>query len=336
MRAFIAHAVVCAAALTIFAAICHGFSPTGRSWVARPRKSLSMIAAPPQPQTKTPEKRGDGSKDPKKDPQHQEEKPSTLAIDFGLFAEGFLNTVEDIVLHARRGFLSNTRDSAPAVDPLAPEFNSGKRLKKRVVVVGSGWAAHAFMKICETEGYDVVCVSPRPFFVFTPMLASTAVGSVEYRSIVEPVRIANPSVTYVEAEMTDVDVGKKTVTLSSKLRRDEGITLAYDYLVYAAGCGVNTMGMAEVEKYCLNLKEVEDVRAIKAKILDAFERAALPSQANDEGELRKLLSFAVVGAGPVGVEFIGGLSDFIQEELAQLYPFLTKYVTITLFSRCRP
>ena len=257
---------------------------------------------------------------------------SSLETDFGLFVENSLNTVEDIVLHARRAFLSEYKDESPRVDPLGLAFSSPLRRKKRVVVVGSGWAAHAFMKICETDGYDVVCVSPRPFFVFTPMLASTAVGAVEYRSIVEPVRVANPLVTYVEAEMTDIDVDRKKIIVTSQLRPDEELPISYDYLVYAAGCKVNNMGLKEVDEYCVNLKEVEDVKAIKSQIMDTFEKAVIPSPQNNEETLRKMLSFAIVGGGPVGVEFTGGLCDFITTELLRLYPFVAKYVTINLIS----
>ena len=260
--------------------------------------------------------------------EEKKEKENTLFDDLGVFVENSLDTIEDVVLHTRRYFLT----ADPQVDPLSVAFSNKIRRKKRVVLVGSGWSAHAFMKICETDGYDVVCVSPRPYFVFTPMLASTSVGLVEYRSIVEPVRVANPLVTYVEAEMTDIDVDRKTIQVTSKFRPDEDIEIAYDYLVYAAGCKVNSMGMKEVDQYCVNMKEIDDVRTIKNKILDAFEQASLPSKIANETEVRRLLSFAIVGAGPVGVEFAGGLSDFLDTELERLYPYLSKYVTINLIS----
>ncbi len=51
------------------------------------------------------------------------------------------------------------------------------------------------MQVIDTDKYDVVCVSPRNHFVFTPMLPSSAIGTVEFRSLLEPIRISNPFVT---------------------------------------------------------------------------------------------------------------------------------------------
>ena len=50
-------------------------------------------------------------------------------------------------------------------------------------------------QVVDTDKYDVVCVSPRNHFVFTPMLPSSAIGTVEFRSLLEPIRISNPFVT---------------------------------------------------------------------------------------------------------------------------------------------
>ena len=51
------------------------------------------------------------------------------------------------------------------------------------------------LQVVDTDKYDVVCVSPRNHFVFTPMLPSSAIGTVEFRSLLEPIRISNPFVT---------------------------------------------------------------------------------------------------------------------------------------------
>lgn len=65
-------------------------------------------------------------------------------------------------------------------------INSNKR--EKVVVLGTGWGAAAFLKGIDTSLYDVTVISPRNYFVFTPMLAGASVGTVDYRSITEPVR----------------------------------------------------------------------------------------------------------------------------------------------------
>lgn len=64
--------------------------------------------------------------------------------------------------------------------------------KKKVVVLGTGWASTSFLKNLKDPSYEVQIVSPRNYFAFTPLLPSVTVGTVEARSIVEPVRsIAN-------------------------------------------------------------------------------------------------------------------------------------------------
>lgn len=60
--------------------------------------------------------------------------------------------------------------------------------KEKLVILGSGWGAVPFLKDIDTDRYDVICISPRNYFLFTPMLAGASVGSVEFRSICEPIR----------------------------------------------------------------------------------------------------------------------------------------------------
>lgn len=60
--------------------------------------------------------------------------------------------------------------------------------KKKVVVLGTGWAGTSFLKNLKDPGYDVQVVSPRNYFAFTPLLPSVTNGTVEARSIVEPIR----------------------------------------------------------------------------------------------------------------------------------------------------
>jgi hypothetical protein len=93
---------------------------------------------------------------------------------YGLFiAEKAFEIVEDI---AEDVFGIGERSS----------INSQKR--ERIVVLGTGWGAAAFLKGIDTRLYDVTVISPRNYFVFTPMLAGASVGTVDYRSITEPIR----------------------------------------------------------------------------------------------------------------------------------------------------
>jgi hypothetical protein len=66
--------------------------------------------------------------------------------------------------------------------------DASTKTKERVVVLGSGWGAASFISELDSDLYDITVVSPRNHFIFTPFLAGSSVGSVEYRSICEPIR----------------------------------------------------------------------------------------------------------------------------------------------------
>ena len=90
--------------------------------------------------------------------------------------------------------------------------------KPTLVVIGSGWAAESIAQTIDNTKFEVIFISPRSFFIFTPMLASAAVGTVEYRSITEPVRSTNPNIKYFLAAATDIDPEKKLVYCTSQAR----------------------------------------------------------------------------------------------------------------------
>ena len=96
------------------------------------------------------------------------------------------------------------------------EFSTTRSIeKKKIVVLGTGWGAHSFLKSIDTTQYDIKVVSPRNYFMFTPMLAASAVGTVEFRSICEPIRNVNPLIEYVEAVATEIDTKGKRVSCRS-------------------------------------------------------------------------------------------------------------------------
>ncbi|MFS7902769.1 putative NADH:ubiquinone reductase (non-electrogenic) [Helianthus anomalus] len=83
--------------------------------------------------------------------------------------------------------------AAPPASGLGP---TKKTDKPRVVVLGSGWAGCSLMKGIDTGLYNIVCVSPRNHMVFTPLLASTCVGTLEFRSVAEPIGRIQPAISH--------------------------------------------------------------------------------------------------------------------------------------------
>ncbi|MBA0601551.1 hypothetical protein Gorai_004725 [Gossypium raimondii] len=208
--------------------------------------------------------------------------------------------------------------------------------KKRVVVLGTGWAGISFLKDLDVSAYDVQVVSPRNYFAFTPLLPSVTCGTVEARSIVEPVRNIikkrNGEIQFWEAECMKIDAANKKLlcryTVENNLVGNDEFSLEYDYLVLAVGAQVNTFNTPGVLENCHFLKEVEDAQKIRRTVIDCFEKAVLPGLSEEERRIN--LHFVIVGGGPTGVEFAAELHDFVQEDLVNLYPSVKDMVKITV------
>lgn len=153
------------------------------------------------------------------------------------------------------------------------------RQKPRVVILGSGWAACRLLKDINTLVYDVVCVSPRNHMVFTPLLASTCVGTLEFRSVAEPVRKIQPALSlspdsfYLPARCTAIDPEKHEVHCITVLddmatgKTGAEFTVAYDKLVIATGAEASTFGIKGVTEYAIFLRDVKNARDIRTKLL---------------------------------------------------------------------
>eukprot|EP01059_Diplonema_ambulator_P014385 TRINITY_DN25272_c0_g1_i1.p1 TRINITY_DN25272_c0_g1~~TRINITY_DN25272_c0_g1_i1.p1 ORF type:complete len:432 (+),score=79.53 TRINITY_DN25272_c0_g1_i1:58-1353(+) len=200
--------------------------------------------------------------------------------------------------------------------------------KKRIVVLGSGWAGFNFLKRVDTKKYTVVCVSPANHFLFTPLLPSCAVGTLEFRAIQEPVRTIK-NIEYYQAKAVEF---KDHAVECRDIFKETYFSVPYDYLIVACGSKTNTFntpGVDESEgRTVLFLKHLYHARQIRNRTLECFERAAIPC--TSEAEKRRLLSFLVVGGGPTSCEFVGELHDFIQEDCARWYPDLKNYTSVTL------
>lgn len=229
------------------------------------------------------------------------------------------------------------------------EFENGRK-KKTLVILGSGWGSISLLKNLDTSLYNVVVVSPRNYFLFTPLLPSCPTGTIELRSIIEPVRAITrrcaAEVIYLEAEATDIDPVNNKITIkqlttvhsghsgqdtgSSKPTLSEDIitSLNYDYLVVGVGAQPSTFGIPGVAEHSTFLKEVSDSMKIRRSLMDVIEAAnILPI---DDPERKRLLSIVVCGGGPTGVEVAGELQDYIDQDLCKWMPEVASELKVTL------
>jgi NADH dehydrogenase FAD-containing subunit len=143
--------------------------------------------------------------------------------------------------------------------------------KPLVVVLGSGWGGFHAAKQLDKAAFDVRVVSPSNHFLFTPLLPSTAVGTLEFRCIQEPVRTISGLEGYYQAKASSVDVANRAVQCRDIFKNRE-FSLPYDYLIVACGSKTNTFGtpgVAEREgEEVMFLKHLYHARSIRNRILE--------------------------------------------------------------------
>jgi NADH dehydrogenase len=173
----------------------------------------------------------------------------------------------------------------------------------KVVVVGGGFAGLSLVHGLRGAPVEITLVDRRNHHLFQPLLYQVATTVLATSEIAWPIRLLyrdRKEVTTVLDEVLGVDRHAKTVTLRS------GKKLAYDTLVLATGARHAYFGRDDWEGVAPGLKTLEDATTIRRRILLAFERAEI---AEKTSELDALLTFAIIRAGPTGVELAGMIAE---------------------------
>ena len=184
--------------------------------------------------------------------------------------------------------------------------------KKKIVILGSGFAAVECAKQLESEfgnnpEVELVMVGEDNFLLFTPMLPQVASGMIETRHIVFPIRTICKKTKFYEGRIKNVDPYGKLVTLWGT-RDKRSISIHYDFLVIALGSETNFFGMADVEKNAYTMKTLNDAVMLRNRVIDMLEQAE-----NETNPIlrRSFLNFVVVGGGFAGIETAGELIDLL-------------------------
>lgn len=234
-------------------------------------------------------------------------------------------SVSEMALHPRKGGPKNLPIAEYFVDDEEDEEMREAKHKPKLVILGTGWGSVALLKQLVPGNYHVTVVSPSNHFLFTPMLPSATVGTLEFRSLVEPIRkiIRRIKGHFLKASAVDVDFSNKLVELESYGPDGEKqrFYLPYDKLVIGVGSTTNPHGVKGLE-HCHFLKDITDARKIRNSVIQNLEVACLPTTPDEER--KRLLSFVVSGGGPTGVEFAAELYDMLNEDLIKFYPRLLR------------
>jgi NADH:ubiquinone reductase (H+-translocating) len=182
--------------------------------------------------------------------------------------------------------------------------------RPKVVIVGAGFGGLQAAKALSRVAVDVTVIDRQNHHCFQPLLYQVATAALSPADVAWPIRhiLRNQeNATVLMAEVRSIDTGERVVHADS-------ISVPYDYLVLATGATHSYFGHDEWAEVAPGLKRIEDATRIRRRILIAFEHAEL---ATDEAERRRLLTFAIVGGGPTGVEMAGAISEVARQSLAK-------------------
>ncbi|KAF1993309.1 hypothetical protein P154DRAFT_549644 [Amniculicola lignicola CBS 123094] len=229
--------------------------------------------------------------------------------------------VSELALSPRRGGPKNLPIAEYFVDDDDCPQNKAAKHKPKLVILGTGWGSVALLKQLNPGDYHVTVISPSNHFLFTPMLPSATVGTLELRSLVEPVRkiVRRVHGHFLKAVAEDVDFSEKLIEVSATAPNGTKTSfyVPYDKLVVGVGSVTNPHGVPGLEN-CHFLKDISDARLIRNAVVRNLESAVLPTTTDEER--RRLLSFVVCGGGPTGVEFAAELFDMLNEDVAKQFP----------------
>jgi NADH dehydrogenase len=199
-----------------------------------------------------------------------------------------------------------------------------------VVIVGAGFGGLWAVKHLKGAPVDITLIDQRNHHLFQPLLYQVATASLAPSEIAWPIRSMlrdRKDVTTILATVTGVDAAGRTVRLA------DGSTLPYDTLILATGARHGYSGHDDWETFAPGLKTVEDATAIRGRILRAFEEAECET---DAARREALLTFAIVGAGPTGVELAGTIADLAHDTLPHDFRAIDTHKTKVLLVEAGP
>ncbi|HEV8277173.1 MAG TPA: NAD(P)/FAD-dependent oxidoreductase [Streptosporangiaceae bacterium] len=188
---------------------------------------------------------------------------------------------------------------------------------QRVVIVGGGFAGLFAARALGRAPVQVTLIDRAEHHLFQPLLYQCATGILSEGKIASPLRALlakHSNVEFQLAEVTGIDAAAKKVMARRPLGED--IEFGYDYLILAAGVRQSYFGHDEYAAFAPGMKSIEDAMRIRRRVFGAFE---LAESATDPAERRRWLTFALVGAGPTGVELAGQIREVATKTLAKEY-----------------
>jgi NADH:ubiquinone reductase (H+-translocating) len=189
--------------------------------------------------------------------------------------------------------------------------------RHKVVIIGGGFAGLFAARMLKRADVSVTLIDRNQYHTFQPLLYQCATGILSEGKIAAPLRDVlkkHRNLDCVMAEVIDVDTERQRV-LAFRVGAEQ-IEFPYDYLIIAAGVRTGYFGHDELARWAPGMKTIGDALNIRRRVFGAFEMA---ETASSPEERRRWLTFALVGAGPTGVELAGQIRELATKTLRSEY-----------------
>ncbi|WP_294322592.1 NAD(P)/FAD-dependent oxidoreductase [uncultured Sphingomonas sp.] len=184
-------------------------------------------------------------------------------------------------------------------------------MRPRIIIVGAGFGGIAAAQALRRTEAEITLIDRTNHHLFQPLLYQVAGAALSPADIATANRALlrrNKNIRILMAEVDGIDTERRDVCLT------DGRRLPFDHLILATGAAYSFFGNDAWRNHAYVLKSIDDALAIRAALLGAFERA---EQCDDPAERQRLLTFAVVGGGPTGVELAGTIAELARTTLAR-------------------
>ncbi len=186
----------------------------------------------------------------------------------------------------------------------------GRSGRPKIVIVGGGFGGLSAAQALARANADITLIDRENHHCFQPLLYQVATAALSPADIAWPIREILRGQSNVSVLLGEV----RSIDANARIVQADTISLPYDYLILATGVTHSYFGHEEWSVFAPGLKRIEDARTIRRRLLLAFERAELTA---DKAERARLLTFAIVGGGPTGVEMAGAIAEIARQTLAK-------------------
>lgn len=190
------------------------------------------------------------------------------------------------------------------------------KIKPNIVIIGAGFGGMQAAKSLNGKDANVFLVDQNNYHLFQPLLYQVAVSALSPGEIAVPIRSIlrnSDNVRIIMSKAVSINKEKNTVYLIDG-------ELIYDYLILAPGARHSYFGNDSWEKHAPGLKNLRDALLIRENLLSAFE---LAERNYHNGQIKKYLTFVIIGGGPTGVEMAGAIAEIARKSILPDFPLFT-------------